>query len=50
MVARRDGPDKNRPFALLHQEEYDDAKLARQRELFLKSGRGRQWLDGTLGK
>ena len=39
---------QNRPFVLLYYEEYDDAKSARQRELFLKSGRGRQWLDVVL--
>ena len=39
---------QNRPFVLLHQEEYDNAKSARQRELFLKSGRGRQWLDEMI--
>ena len=39
---------RNRPFILLHHEEYNDAKLARQRELFLKSGKGRQWLDDHI--
>jgi putative endonuclease len=32
-------------FDLLHTEKYPDYKSARERELFLKSGRGRKWLD-----
>ena len=39
----------NRPFVLLHQEEYADAKSARQRELFLKSG-GNGWMIMLQGK
>jgi putative endonuclease len=38
----------NRPFELIHCEEFGDAKSARQRENFLKSGRGRQWLDENV--
>jgi putative endonuclease len=41
---------KNRPFVLLYQEAYDDSKVARQPELFLKSGKGRRWLDETLDR
>jgi hypothetical protein len=37
-------------FVLLYQEAYDDSKVARQRELFLKSGKGRRWLDETLDR
>ncbi len=35
----------NRPFVLLYTEEFSDTVAARKRELFLKSGKGRQWLD-----
>ncbi len=37
-----------RPFVLLHQEEYENTKMARQRENFLKSGQGRKWLKELL--
>jgi putative endonuclease len=30
----------NRPLKLVHYEEYDDPKVAKERERFLKSGRG----------
>jgi len=39
---------QNGPFALLHVEEFKESTLARKRERFLKSGKGRQWLDPTL--
>jgi putative endonuclease len=32
-------------FTLLHTEEFPDHGSARKREVFLKSGQGRQWLD-----
>ena len=32
-------------FSLLHTEQYADYRSAREREKFLKSGAGRQWLD-----
>lgn len=35
----------NRPLKLIHCEEFADAQSARERENFLKSGRGRQWLN-----
>ena len=35
----------NRPLKLIHYAEFGDAKRAREREKFLKSGRGRQWLN-----
>ncbi len=41
---------QNRPFALVYHETFSDAKAARQREIFLKSGQGRHWLDETLDK
>ena len=31
-------------FRLLHTEDFPDYKQARQREKFLKSGQGREWL------
>jgi putative endonuclease len=37
------------PFALIHTEEYPDYAQARVREKFLKSGKGREWLDGKFG-
>jgi putative endonuclease len=40
----------NRPFVLLHHELFGDSKSARERERFLKSGKGRQWLDELIGK
>jgi putative endonuclease len=36
---------QNRPFVLLHIEEFGDSTAARKRELFLRSGKGRQLLD-----
>ena len=36
---------QNGPFILLHAEEFTETLAARKRELFLKSGKGRQWLD-----
>lgn len=38
----------NRPLKLIHYEEFGDAKCAREREKFLKSGRGRQWLNENV--
>ncbi|MBW1919224.1 MAG: GIY-YIG nuclease family protein [Deltaproteobacteria bacterium] len=32
-------------FSLVHTEKFADYKIAREREKFLKSGRGRRWLD-----
>ena len=32
-------------FSVLHTEIYPDHKTARAREKFLKSGKGRKWLD-----
>ena len=37
---------KNRiPFELLYFEEYDSREIAAQREKFLKTGKGREFLD-----
>ena len=35
-------------FDLVLVEEYEDYRAAREREKFLKSGKGRKWLDETL--
>jgi putative endonuclease len=32
-------------YSLLHTEEFPDYRAARKREIFLKSGQGRKWLD-----
>ena len=33
-----------RPWKLLHIEKFEDRKLAREREKYLKSGYGKSWL------
>jgi len=33
-----------KPFILLHKEIYSSRKEAVQREMFLKSGKGREWI------
>ncbi|MPZ23972.1 MAG: GIY-YIG nuclease family protein [Dehalococcoidia bacterium] len=38
------------PFELVYSEECDNRLAARRRELFLKSGRGREFLKGTLSQ
>jgi putative endonuclease len=35
-------------FELIHTEEFDDYSSARKREVFLKSGRGRQWMNDNI--
>ena len=37
-----------RPVELIYTEEFEDYKEARQRELYLKSGTGREWLQTKL--
>ena len=37
------------PWLLVHSEAFPDRSSAVRRELFLKSGVGRQWLDRQLG-
>ena len=39
---------KNRPFELIHSEEHQDKHFARQRERFLKTGHGRNFLKRYL--
>jgi putative endonuclease len=39
---------QNGPFELVYQEEWEDKTQAIRRENFLKSGRGRAWLDQQL--
>lgn len=39
----------NGPFVLVYQEEYLNYTEARKREIFLKSGVGRKFLDEILG-
>ena len=35
---------------VLTEDDYPSYQAARTREKFLKSGQGRQWLDGQLGR
>jgi len=37
-----------KPYALVYQEEFSDKTEARKRELFLKSGKGREFLRSFL--
>ena len=37
-------------FSLIHTEEFPDHGSARKREVFLKSGQGRKWLDDFEAK
>jgi putative endonuclease len=39
---------RNRPFALLHIEEFCSEEHARRRERFLKTGQGRRFLDKII--
>ena len=38
------------PFEVVYKEPHPDHKSARNREKFLKSGLGREWLRKTLGE
>ncbi len=38
------------PWRLIHEEKLLDYTLARKREIFLKSGVGRQWVDQNFGQ
>jgi len=40
----------NGPFDLIYQEEFASYSEAKKRENFLKSGVGRKFLDGLLGR
>jgi putative endonuclease len=37
-------------FVVIHTEEFPDYVSARKREIFLKSGQGRKWMDEFLSK
>ena len=37
-------------FELIYTEEFDDYLSARKREVFLKSGKGRQWIKKNIVK
>jgi putative endonuclease len=39
----------NGPFSVIYIEEYNNKNEARKREIFLKSGQGRKWLDEHSG-
>ena len=38
----------NKPFVVIHSEEYVEKSEAIRRENFLKSGQGRKWLDENI--
>ncbi len=38
------------PFKLVYSERFDTRVEAREKEKFLKSGSGREWRDGIVGK
>ena len=38
------------PFTLIHTEIFQDYTAARQREKFLKSGQGREWLAQRIAR
>jgi len=37
-------------FELIHTEEFDDYASARNREIFFKSGQGRQWINDNISE
>jgi len=37
-------------FELIYTEEFDDYASARKREIFLKSGQGRKWINDNVMK
>ncbi len=39
---------RNRPFEVVYEESHESESEARSRERFLKSGRGREWLNSRL--
>ena len=39
---------EDRPWSLVHKEDYGSHKEARQREKWLKSGAGRRWIRETM--
>jgi putative endonuclease len=40
----------NKPFKMIHTEDYLNKTDAMKREHFLKSGQGRKWLDENINK
>ena len=38
-----------KPYSVAYKEEYENKTEARKRELFLKSGKGREFIKSTLG-
>jgi len=38
-----------KPFVLIYKKEYQTRKEAVRRELFFKSGKGREWIKNNLG-
>ncbi|MFH1207831.1 MAG: GIY-YIG nuclease family protein [Patescibacteria group bacterium] len=40
----------HQPWVLVHHEEFADKVAAHKREIFLKSGQGRKWVDMKLKK
>ena len=39
---------KYTPWEIIHSEEYTNRKIARKREIFLKSGAGREWIKNRF--
>ncbi len=39
---------ENRPFRLIYEESYETEREARQREKFLKTGKGRQLINNKI--
>ena len=39
---------KHRPWKVIHVEFFESEREARQREMFLKSGKGRNWIKEKL--
>jgi putative endonuclease len=39
-----------RPFVLIHSEQFETRKEAVKRELFLKTGKGREWIKAQFSR
>ncbi len=39
---------KNKPFKIIYSEVFETEKLARKREKYLKSGKGRKFIDSLI--
>ena len=48
MVGRVKTTKSRRPVELIYFEEFNDYSEARKREIYLKSGTGREWLKSKL--